>query len=232
MAHIFVTNSLTIENIIIDGSDMTPGLYTSGSACRKSRTQCCTYDSTTDTVSSGASCTSSSSDYQDWSTDTTAYQTSYKGDRKYGIFVFEYLRDYSGVQIPSLTIKNCQIQNFVYSKYHTSFIQMSSFGGTLTIQDTVFKRFFFPHGLISNAHITLDRNLFGFSSFNGENCKGLQNPAVDDCHSITIKDCDFINYNPNKVTNLHVNNVHSIEGSVLTVHNIDGPITIQGSTFQ
>lgn len=238
MTHLSVTNSFTIENVIIDGSDMTPlniknaALYT----CFTQRSQCCTYNSATDTVtqaSTPSSCEPSSPDYTDWSVNSTVYEGMYKTGQLYGVFNFEFIRDKTNAPVPTLTISNCEVRNFFFSKYHTSFIQMSSLGGNLIIEDSVFDRFFFPHGLISNAHKQLDRNLFGFSSFNDETCRSVQGLSSSiNCHNVTIVGSNFTNYNPYKVTNLNTNDVHSIEGAVLAVHNLDGPITIYNCIFQ
>ena len=235
MAHIFVTKSLVIENVIFDGADMTVGNIANRYTCTNARQECCQYDSTTSTTTtatSPSSCTTSSSDYSDWSVGSTAYKAKYYAEQKYGIFVFEYMRDTASAVVPSLTLKSCEIRNFFYSKYHTTFIALSKMAGNILIEDCSFDRFFFPHGLISNAYSSADRNLYGFSSFENEVCRGLQNTDQTYCHNITIINSKFTNYNPMKTTNLLTNDVHSIEGAVLAVHNLDGPITIYGCIFQ
>ena len=235
MVHFFVTGDFTIENVIIDGADMTPANIQNAHNCMTTRKQCCSYDPDTQAttqVQTPSSCAIPNSDYSDWDVNATSYYTKFKAEKKYGIFVFEYMRDHSATPIPSLTIRNCEINNFFYSKYHTSFIQMSNFAGNLIIEGTTFSRFFFPHGLISNTHIAINRNLYGFSSFNGETCRSLHHSDEANCHSISIIDSTFSEYNPSKTKNLKTNDVHSIEGAVLAVHNLDGPITIQGCTFE
>jgi len=235
VANIFVTKELVMENVIIDGADLTYENIEGAYPCTKSRKECCQYDSTTETtntVSSPSFCVSVSSDYAEWSVSSTTFKNKYKTSQKYGIFVLEYIRDSSDAAIPSLTITKCEIKNFFYSKYHTSFIQMNNFAGKVLIEDSSFDRFFFPHGLISNSHQVIDRSLFGFSSFNGETCRSLQNSAATYCHNITIKNSDFKNYNPLKTTYLETDDVHNIEGAVLALHNMDGPITIEGCDFE
>jgi len=235
MAHLFVTGDFLIENVIIDGADMTKNNIQNAYNCATTRKECCVYNSATKTTTNAnnpSSCSITNSDYSDWDVNATTYYSTFKAEKKYGIFVFEYIRDYSDAPIPILTIKNCEINNFFYSKFHTSFIQMSSLAGNLVIESTTFSRFFFPHGLISNSHIALDRNLYGFSSFNDETCRSLQHSDATECHSITITNSIFSEYNPSKTKNLKTNDVHTIEGAVLAVHNLDGPITIQGCTFE
>ncbi len=235
VANIFVTKELVIENVIIDGADMTYGNINGGYACTKSRKECCQYNSVTKVTTAAqtpSECNPTSSDYSEWSVNSTVFKSTYQTSQKYGIFVLDYIRDSSDAEIPTLSITNCDIKNFFYSKYHTSFIQMSNFAGKVLIEDSTFDRFFFPHGLISNAHQSVDRSIFGFSSFNGETCRSLQNSDETYCHNITIKNSDFTNYNPLKTTYLKTNDVHNIEGAVLTLHNIDGPITIEGCTFE
>ncbi len=235
MTHLFVTGDFKVENVIFDGADMTRDNIQTPIPCMTSRTECCAYDPILETfmaLDPMATCTIASSDYQDWNVDAQTYKTTYKSQKQYGMFVFEYIRDHTNAPIPTLTLKDCEINNFFYSKYHTSFIQMSNLAGNLLIENTSFNRFFFPHGLISNAHKSVDRSLFGFSSFSDVTCRSLQNPGVANCHSITIKDSTFDTYNPFKTTNLMITDVHAIEGAVLAVHNIDGPITVHGSDFK
>ena len=66
----------------------------------------------------------------------------------------------------------------------------------------------------------------------GYNCKSVDSSKDpnSDCYSISITDSTFSEYNLMKVS--RKDEVSLIEGVVVNVHNLDGPITIRGNTFE
>jgi hypothetical protein len=222
MAHIFVTGNVTVENVIIDGADMT-----AAAPCKNQRSDCFT-----NTGSGWTPSTPGTPAYNTWDT-TSNYQSTFKSPRYYGVFVFQYIKDYTGAPIPSLTLNNVQLRNFIYSKYHTTFIQFDKLASKLTITNSKFEKFYFPHGLISSSISTTDRNYLYVTSSTGETCKTADStvPASTDCHSIDISGSTFSDINPLKTAITNTNQAR-MEGGVLAVHNLDGPISIKASSFR
>lgn len=233
VSHIFVTRTVTLKNVILDGADMILSLVSTDTsqgvtakACRDSKQECCTGP-----LFSGYGCSPTNMKYDNWTLQDTQESTGIA--RKYGIFVFQYIRDASNLYIPELLIENCEIKNFLYSKYHTSFVQFDIYGGKLTIKNSSFDRFFFPHGLISNSHLLVDRNYDPMtSSFTQITCRKINSTYQGDCYSILLENSTFTNYNPLKTSIASIAYKNVIEGSVITLHNFDGPITVNNCTFQ
>jgi hypothetical protein len=222
MTHIFVTGSMTIENIVFEFADLG-----SSSNCREVASSCCTFDGTTSTPTS--SCERSLL-FSDWDTDATTYETNYYAKRRYGFFTLQFLRDYTGAVIPSLMMNSVTVQNLVYSKFHTSFIEIDRFAGQVTISSSTFNRFMMPHGLISNAHVDADRKFLWETMYEGYTCRSTH-PSFSSCHGLTITSTTFKNYNPFK-TKATISKTNRFEGSVVMLHNFDGEIKIKSSTFQ
>lgn len=211
---IFVTGSLSLENVIIDARDLHPdAIY---DACYTSRSQC-----------------SLSFHNSGFNVTTGIYSEKFKdlAEEKLTFLAFQYLRDYDDAPIPSLTIDNCVIENFYYGQYYLSFILFDTFGGDLYIKNTEFSNFFFPLGLITNTgDLTLDRTFPFQSSYTNINCRKINPSIAGDCFSLTIEQSTFKYYNPKLALNDNFSN--KFEGSVLELNNFDGKITISESSFE
>ena len=241
---IYVTKSLTMSNIILDASQL---VKYSSTTCKTSKQDCCEQDPTTllyssTSAGSAALCTmnngppASSSDRLLPSTyyDST-YLSAYRISKPNGFFNMQFLSDYPDAVIPTLTINNCEIRNFFYHQYASSFISLSRYGGKVSIQNTIFDNFMLPYGLISNGFTQRDRDLTNQTSYSEQHCKVI-NPSAnyDYCHSITIQDSKFSNYNKQQFLLSTVNGYAEIlnEGMVLFIRNVFGPIVIKNNTFQ
>lgn len=233
VSNIYITRKVTLQNIILDGADMILSLVNSSTtqgasatACRNSKQECCTGP-----LFDQFGCSPTNIKYDNWSLQSTQESTGIA--RRYGVFVFQYNKDAPTLDIPELFIKNCEIKNFLYSKYHTSFVQFDIYGGKLTITNSSFDRFFFPHGLISNSHLLVDRNYDPMtSSFTQITCRKVNTTYQGDCYSISLESSNFTNYNPLKTSIATFAYKNLIEGSVMTLHNFDGSISVNQCIFQ
>lgn len=243
---LFVTKSFTMQNIILDASDL---VVYSSTTCKTSKQDCCQQDPTTLLYSAtaagtaaGADCTmnngvptTTANRYLSPTYNDSSYQTSYLLNKPNGFFNFQFLSDYTEAAVPTLNILDCEIRNFFYHKYASSFISLDRFGGKVNIQNTIFDNFMLPYGLISNGFTAQDRDLSNQTSYSGTHCKIL-NPSAnyDYCHSITIQNCAFSNYNKQHFLLTEVNGLPEIlnEGMVLYLTDVFGPILVQNNTFQ
>lgn len=129
------------------------------------------------------------------------------------------------------------------------------------ISNTVFTRNFFEFGIITNARddkeafdvgtpplnpypdYLSDRKYMGYSTFGFYNCLVKNNiknhdlsKAAEYCHSITVSNSTFQDYNPFTFTHngTKTTSVRRFvqEGMVLAVQNVQGPIHLKNNTFK
>lgn len=239
-----MTKSLTLTNIILDASQL---VSYSDTTCKTSKHDCCQQDPSTllfSSTSAGADTlctmnngppTSTSNRKLPPTYNDSTYQTTYGLPKPNGFFNMQFLSDYTSAAVPLINITNCEIRNFFYHAYAASFISLSRSGGKVIIQNTIFDNFMLPYGLISNGFTKQDRDLSNQTSYSGTHCKIINPDAnYDYCHSITIRDSTFTNYNKQQFLLNTVDGFPEIlnEGMVLFITNVFGPIVIQNNTFK
>lgn len=127
-----------------------------------------------------------------------------------------------------------------------AFISMSLWGSKVTINNTIFRNFLFPSGIITNTFNVFTKifmknhnihdNMTAFS------CRNL-NSSFGDCHSINITNSVFDGYNAGNIsfylpTPIFPTVVNAftpttgVEAFIIRVRSLDGPITIKGCTFK
>ena len=125
-----------------------------------------------------------------------------------------------------------------------AFISMNLWGSKVTINNTIFRNFLFPSGIITNTFHIFHK--FFVQNFNMHDqasvfsCRNLDS-SFGDCHSINITNSVFEGYNAQSIS-FYIPSVSStginaftpfagVEAFILRVRSLDGPITIKGSTF-
>lgn len=131
---------MTVSNINFDFTDLAD--FGNANTCRNRGSNCC----------SPASNCQNPINYDKWDIQTTSYETTYWASRRFGVFTMQYLKDWANAPIPSLTMTNVVVTGLLYSKFHTSFIEVDRFASQVTLTGCTFTNFMMPHGLISNSH--------------------------------------------------------------------------------
>lgn len=215
----FVSKSLTIQNVIIDGSDL---INTDSSAP-------CYSNTGYTTPCSGTARTTAEPPGN--------YTTLHGMDSPNGFFQLQFLTD-APETVPTLTLTNVTVNNFYNHYYFKSFIAFDGIGGKVVLSNCNFNTFFMPYGLIASSFSKYDRN-YHFHTTKVKNCQ-FYNSGLSECFSLYIHDSSFINYNYNIQSSTTQKFTESRgdqsairnEGMVLFLDNFDGPVEILGSKFQ
>lgn len=254
---LFVSNYLSIENVIFDAADLSSPV---NSTCWYNRIICCAYDSAT-----GAYVPTSSAP-PGYQCDTipldktlankslpgsgVGYAPLYTVTQPLGFINLRFLKDYSNARYPRVSIYNTQILNFynynAYS-YYLSFIHVDVMSGHVKLSNVSVNNYFFPRGFISN-YGNLYEDPLTERIYTCKDAGTTAESSSTDCYSLQILNSNFNYYNKQLYQYLYTTyravsttpptsvswqqKALLQEGAVVNLQSFDGAIEIKSTVFQ